>query len=67
MTHIGETIENDEIASIVDYKAGSWIENAISYAEKLYTIAQSCLKEKKKRPTMMEVKMVLERMFGELQ
>ncbi|CAH1105593.1 unnamed protein product [Psylliodes chrysocephalus] len=67
VTHIGETIENDEIASIIDYKAGSWIENAVNYAATLYKISQSCLEEKKKRPTMLEVKMVLEQMFGELQ
>ncbi|CAG9856874.1 unnamed protein product [Phyllotreta striolata] len=55
VTHLGETIENDDVTEVVDFGAGSWTENDKNYSEMLYKLSQKCLEEKKKRPTMPEV------------
>ncbi|XP_057665263.1 interleukin-1 receptor-associated kinase 4-like [Diorhabda carinulata] len=60
VTYVGETIEGDDISNLVDYKAGCWTEGAINYAKNFYKIAQSCLEEKHRRPTMLQVKVLLD-------
>ncbi|XP_072392896.1 uncharacterized protein [Diabrotica undecimpunctata] len=60
VTHIAETIENDDISVVVDYRAGTWKENNADYAIKFYKISQSCLEEKIRRPTMVQVKTALD-------
>lgn len=60
VTYIGETVEGDDISDLVDYKAGSWTESTINYALNFYKIAQNCLEEKHRRPTMLQVKVHLD-------
>ncbi|XP_023022089.2 uncharacterized protein isoform X1 [Leptinotarsa decemlineata] len=60
VTHIEETIDDDNILPLVDNRAGSWEEENVNYAVELFKVAQSCLKEKRKRPTMVDVKMTLD-------
>ncbi|CAG9815637.1 unnamed protein product [Phaedon cochleariae] len=67
VTHISETVENDDILPVVDFKAGSWCESDVNYALGLYRISLECLKEKKNRPTMVEVKMALDELTKNVQ
>nr|CAI5841302.1 unnamed protein product [Callosobruchus analis] len=57
VTHVYST---DDKMSLVDKAAGTWEENQVNYAEKLFEIASKCVEERKKdRPTMVEVESML--------
>nr|WMZ41590.1 tube protein [Altica viridicyanea] len=66
VTHIGETIENNDITPILDQRAGSWKQDLRNYGQELFNIAQDCLEEKKKRPTMSQVTIALNKLTREL-
>ncbi|XP_050511305.1 interleukin-1 receptor-associated kinase 4 isoform X2 [Diabrotica virgifera virgifera] len=66
VTHIAETIENDDISVVVDYRAGTWKENNVDYAMKFYKISQSCLEEKIRRPTMVQIKTALDDLMKDI-
>lgn len=59
VTHVGENCDEDGIFSLLDQTAGSWKENGVNYAEKIYQIAIMCLEEKKKRPNMVVIRDLL--------
>nr|CAH7725077.1 unnamed protein product [Callosobruchus chinensis] len=57
VTHVYGT---DDKMSLVDKTAGTWEENQVNYAEKLFGIASNCVEERKKdRPTMVDVESIL--------
>ncbi|KAG5898273.1 hypothetical protein JTB14_008617 [Gonioctena quinquepunctata] len=66
ITHIQEMIENDDIGPLVDKRAGGWEQDDVNYATKLFEISERCLQEKRKRPTMVDVKIALEELTKNL-
>ncbi|XP_060527848.1 interleukin-1 receptor-associated kinase 4-like [Cylas formicarius] len=58
VTHVEDHCD-ESITPLLDTSVGSWQENDINYGQKLYELAQKCLEEKKKRPSMVEVRDIL--------
>ncbi|KAL3269651.1 hypothetical protein HHI36_008714 [Cryptolaemus montrouzieri] len=54
VTHVEENCE-ETIQPLLDITVGTWISNDLNFGEELYSIANQCLMEKKKRPVMARV------------
>ncbi|KAI4461222.1 interleukin-1 receptor-associated kinase [Holotrichia oblita] len=57
VTYVQDNLEEEgDIISLLDEKAGSWVNNNINYSTELYRISIKCLQEKKNsRPTMLNI------------
>lgn len=57
---------NNSITPLLDIKAGTWMENGIDFADKLYKISLKCFEEKRKRPNMVDVTNSLDSLIEDL-